>query len=87
MQYKRSDEEDKKTKILNEIRQIMKHRNHLDSSMEFIGTLLFGPNKGSKILNSARESGLPLVDDWKCLKSMVSPYSYLLFALYNLNEL
>nr|AWD84473.1 asparaginyl endopeptidase 1 [Pigea enneasperma] len=70
--YKRSeDKSEKKTEILNQIKETMRHRNHLDGSMELIGTLLFGPRKGSSILHSVREPGLPLVDDWKCLKSMV----------------
>ncbi|CAK7355794.1 unnamed protein product [Dovyalis caffra] len=70
--YKRSkDGSDKKTQILNEIKETIRHRSHLDSSMELIGTLVFGPEKGSAILKSVREPGSPLVDDWRCLKSMV----------------
>ncbi|XP_065857984.1 vacuolar-processing enzyme [Euphorbia lathyris] len=70
--YERAgNEPEKKTEILNQIKDTIKHRNHLDSSIELIGTILFGPKQGSKVLLSVRESGLPLVDDWKCLKSMV----------------
>ncbi|KAJ4846549.1 hypothetical protein Tsubulata_013552 [Turnera subulata] len=70
--YKRSEDgSEKKTEILKQITDTMKHRNHLDGSMELIGTILFGPRKGSSTLQSVREPGLPLVDDWKCLKSMV----------------
>lgn len=43
----------------------------LDGSVELIGVLLYGPGKGSSVLHSVRDSGLPLVDDWTCLKSMV----------------
>lgn len=72
-QYKRSEgEAEKKTEILKQITETVKHRNHLDGSVELIGTLLFGPAKGSSVLNSVRASGLPLVGDWKCLKSMVN---------------
>ncbi|KAG2681458.1 hypothetical protein I3760_11G145900 [Carya illinoinensis] len=39
--------------------------------MELIGSFLYGPHKGSSILNSVREPGMPLVDDWRCLKSTV----------------
>lgn len=53
----------------------MKHRNHLDGSMELIGNFLYGPGKGSSVLQSVRAPGLPLVDDWACLKSMVN-FSY-----------
>ncbi|KAF9689474.1 hypothetical protein SADUNF_Sadunf01G0095900 [Salix dunnii] len=62
---------EKKTQILNQIKETTRHRTHLDSSMELIGTLLFGPHKGSATLTSIREPGSPLADDWKCLKSMV----------------
>ncbi|MED6110071.1 hypothetical protein PIB30_039516 [Stylosanthes scabra] len=70
--YKRSseDEPEKKRDIMNQIAEITKHRNHLDSSMKLIGVFLFGPAKNS-VLESVREPGLPLVDDWTCLKSMV----------------
>ncbi|XP_054775915.1 legumain-like isoform X2 [Prosopis cineraria] len=70
--YKRTgNEAGKKAMILKQITETVKHRKHLDGSVELIGTFLFGPAKGSSVLNSVRPSGLPLVDDWKCLKSMV----------------
>ncbi|GJV05129.1 vacuolar-processing enzyme [Tanacetum coccineum] len=47
----------------------MEDRGHLDSSIDMIGVLLFGPQNGRSILHSARGSGQPLVDDWECLKS------------------
>lgn len=73
LQYERSKNgSEKKAKTLEQIRHTMRQRSHLDSSVELIGTLLFGPKKGSAILQSIREPGLPLVDDWKCLKSMVT---------------
>ncbi|PON53815.1 Peptidase C13, legumain [Parasponia andersonii] len=68
--YKRSESE-KKTEILNQIKETTKHRTHLDESMKLIGSLLYGPQKSSTILISVRSPGLPLVDDWGCLKSMV----------------
>ncbi|WCJ26002.1 Vacuolar-processing enzyme [Euphorbia peplus] len=70
--YERAEgESEKKAEILNKIKETIKHRNHLDNSIELIGTILFGPKHGSKVLQSVREFDLPLVDDWKCLKSMV----------------
>ncbi|KAL9387210.1 hypothetical protein Peur_020334 [Populus x canadensis] len=70
--YKRSEDgSEKKTQILNQIKETVRHRTQLDSSMELIGTLLFGRKKGSAMLKSVREPGSPLVDDWICLKSMV----------------
>ncbi|KAL5067687.1 hypothetical protein RYX36_018574 [Vicia faba] len=62
---------EKKRDILVKISETVKHRNHLDGSVELIGVLLFGPTKGSSVLRSVRASGLPLVDDWECLKSRV----------------
>ncbi|KAE8694577.1 Vacuolar-processing enzyme [Hibiscus syriacus] len=69
--YKNSEDGSKKTDILEQITKTMRHRIHLDGSIDLIGTLLYGPAKGSAFLNSVREPGLPLVDDWQCLKSMV----------------
>ncbi|XP_022737582.1 vacuolar-processing enzyme [Durio zibethinus] len=69
--YKNSEDGSKKKETLKQITEIMRHRIHLDGSIDLIGTLLYGPAKGSAILKSVREPGLPLVDDWQCLKSMV----------------
>ncbi|PRQ18097.1 putative legumain protein [Rosa chinensis] len=70
--YKRSEHgSEKKRKILKQIREIMKHRNHIDGSIKFIGTFLYGPENRATLLNFVRPLGLPLVDDWECLKSMV----------------
>ncbi|KAK6262941.1 hypothetical protein QUC31_008757 [Theobroma cacao] len=69
--YKNSEAGSKKTEILRQITETIRHRIHLDGSIDLIGTLLYGPAKGSGVLNSVREPGLPLVDDWQCLKSMV----------------
>ncbi|KAF5478450.1 hypothetical protein F2P56_005009 [Juglans regia] len=70
--YKNSENGSKqKEEILKQITETTRHRAHLDGSMELIGSFLYGPHKGSSILNSVRESGMPLVDDWRCLKSTV----------------
>lgn len=50
----------------------MVHRKHLDSSIKFIGELLFGIEHGSSILETIRKASQPLVDDWDCLKRMVT---------------
>ncbi|KAJ4749898.1 Vacuolar-processing enzyme [Rhynchospora pubera] len=54
--------------------EVMSHRLHVDQSVELIGNLLFGTEEGSNILNAVRPSGMPLVDDWACLKSMVRTF-------------
>ncbi|KAI0520588.1 hypothetical protein KFK09_008064 [Dendrobium nobile] len=71
MYEKLDDNSNNKTEILEEITATMKHRLHLDSSVDFIGKLIFGSIKGPSILRNIRSSGQPLVDDWDCLKSMV----------------
>ncbi|KAL1371242.1 hypothetical protein HN51_001469 [Arachis hypogaea] len=69
--YKRSeDEPEKKREIMKQIAETTKHRNHLDGSVKLIGVFLYGPAKNS-VIESVREPGLPLVEDWTCLKSMV----------------
>ncbi|XP_030945423.1 legumain isoform X2 [Quercus lobata] len=69
--YKKLENGSQKDEILKQITETMRHRTHLDGSIELIGTFLYGPHKGSSIFNSVREPGMPLVDDWGCLKSMV----------------
>lgn len=70
LQYQRSEDGSrKKDEILKELTETTRHRKHLDASVELIGTVLFGPT--ANVLNPVRETGLPLVDDWECLKSMV----------------
>lgn len=73
-QYKRSESGNKKREILNQIKETTRHRTHLDKSIEMIGSLLYGPQKGGSVLNSVRSPGKPLVDDWACLKSMVRSF-------------
>lgn len=72
MQYNRTEESEMKKEILNQIKEIESHRNHLDLSVKLIGALLYGPIKGPSILNSVRLLDLPLVDDWGCMKRVVT---------------
>ncbi|PWA93794.1 asparaginyl endopeptidase 1 [Artemisia annua] len=66
--YKKSTES-KRAEVFKQITETLTHRGHLDSSIDMIGVLLFGPQNGRSILHSARGPGLPLVDDWECLKT------------------
>ncbi|MCL7031418.1 hypothetical protein MKW94_027029, partial [Papaver nudicaule] len=66
----KTDESGKKEETLKQIKETMTHRTHLDTSIQLIGDLLFGPHRGSSTLSVVRSSGLPLVDDWGCLKAM-----------------
>lgn len=60
-----------KLRALREIEDTIAHRKHLDSSIDFIGKLVFGFENGPLALEAARSSGQPLVDNWDCLKKMV----------------
>lgn len=65
------DGTNERAQILQEIREKVAHRAHVDGSIRVIGFLLFGPEESFNVLHDVRASGLPLVDDWECLKSMV----------------
>lgn len=54
-----------------QIRETVKHRKHLDYSVELIGTFLYGPEKANSVLKSVRQADVAVVDDWGCLKSTV----------------
>ncbi|KAL8515777.1 hypothetical protein ACS0TY_014464 [Phlomoides rotata] len=70
--YKKLKEDTKKkAELLKLITDTMLHRKHMDGSIDIIGLFLFGPEKAPSLLKSVRDRGLPLADDWDCLKSMV----------------
>ncbi|GJW89061.1 vacuolar-processing enzyme [Tanacetum coccineum] len=71
---KLTDGSQEKADMLKKITDIKNHRSHLDSSVDAIGTKLFGPRNSRVILTSLRGQGKPIVDDWGCLKSMVRVY-------------
>ncbi|PIN16844.1 Asparaginyl peptidase [Handroanthus impetiginosus] len=57
-----------------QLSEAMARRTHVDNSIQLIGKLLFGLEKGPQVLKSVRPAGQPLVDDWSCLKSMVRTF-------------
>ncbi|GER48886.1 vacuolar-processing enzyme [Striga asiatica] len=65
---------DRKSEAQKQLAEAMAHRTHIDNSFKLIGKLLFGMEKGSQMMISARPAGQPLVDDWNCLKSMVRTF-------------
>lgn len=65
------EKSEEKQEVLREITGTVRHRKHLDNSINFIGKLLFGAEKGPSTLEAVRPPGQPLVDDWDCLKQMV----------------
>lgn len=72
LQYNRMKTQKEESKeLLKQITDTMHHRTHLDSSVDIIGAILFGPGNSPSVINSPRGRNLPLVDDWDCLKSMV----------------
>lgn len=72
LQYRIIKDPTEKAELLRQITDTILHRKRLDGSVEIIGLVLFGPENGPSVLNSVRGRGLPLVDDWECLKSMVN---------------
>ncbi|KAM0919296.1 hypothetical protein ACQ4PT_008231 [Festuca glaucescens] len=62
---------EEKLRVLREIKETVVHTKHLDSSVDFIGKLVFGFENGPSVLEAPRSPGQPLVDDWDCLKKMV----------------
>ncbi|XP_024996631.1 vacuolar-processing enzyme beta-isozyme-like [Cynara cardunculus var. scolymus] len=68
--YKKSTKvSQQKDELLKEINEITAYRAHLDRSVDVIKGYLLG--KGHE---SVRSEGAALVDDWKCLKSMVRTF-------------
>ncbi|KAM0908367.1 hypothetical protein ACQ4PT_015520 [Festuca glaucescens] len=62
---------EEKLRVLKKIKETVAHRKHLDSSIDFIGKLVFGFENGPSVLEAPRSSGQPVVDNWDCLKRMV----------------
>ncbi|GER46288.1 vacuolar-processing enzyme [Striga asiatica] len=72
LQYKKLEHSgEDKEELLKQITDVILHREHLDGSMVIIGLVLFGPERGPSVLKSTRGPGLPITDDWDCLKSTV----------------
>ncbi|XP_030975601.1 vacuolar-processing enzyme-like isoform X2 [Quercus lobata] len=63
-----------KLKAQKELNDEISLRKHVDYSINHIGELLFGNGNSSKVLETVRPSGQPIVDDWNCFKMLVSTY-------------
>ncbi|KAL8244748.1 hypothetical protein R6Q59_011006 [Mikania micrantha] len=73
--YRKAPEgSDRKTEAQQKFLDVMSHRMHIDSSIELVGKLLFGLEKGPEVLNAVRSAGKPIVDDWTCLKTFVRTF-------------
>ncbi|CAN6336593.1 unnamed protein product [Urochloa humidicola] len=73
--YKKSPEgTPEKAEARRRLLRVMSRRSQVDSSVELIGSLLFGSEEGSRVLGAVRPAGQPLADDWECLKAMVRAY-------------
>ncbi|XP_077209811.1 vacuolar-processing enzyme-like [Tasmannia lanceolata] len=64
----------KKHDAQKQLLDVIAHRLHVDNSMELIGKLLFGAEKGPELLRTVRPAGQVLVDNWECLKTMVRTF-------------
>ncbi|CAK9145318.1 unnamed protein product [Ilex paraguariensis] len=65
---------DRKFQAQKQFAEAMSHKMHLDNSVNLIGKLLFGIDKGTEVLKTIRPAGQPLVDDWDCLKTLVRTF-------------
>uniref|UniRef100_A0A0A8XQ45 Vpe1 n=1 Tax=Arundo donax TaxID=35708 RepID=A0A0A8XQ45_ARUDO len=70
------EKSEEKQEVLRKISETVTHRRHVDSSVDFVGKLLFGVENGPSALQAVRPSGQPLVDDWDCLKRMVRIFEF-----------
>ncbi|KAL0447413.1 UNVERIFIED_CONTAM: Vacuolar-processing enzyme [Sesamum latifolium] len=64
----------RKVEAQKQLAEAMAHRTHIDNSIQLIGKLLFGIEKGPQVLSTVRPAGEPLVDDWNCLKLLVRTF-------------
>ncbi|XP_073129424.1 LOW QUALITY PROTEIN: vacuolar-processing enzyme-like [Henckelia pumila] len=64
----------RKVSAQKQLAEAIGHRSHIDHSVELVGKLLFGIDKGPQVLKTLRPAGQPLVDDWDCLRSMVRSF-------------
>uniref|UniRef100_A0A251VSR8 Legumain prodomain domain-containing protein n=1 Tax=Helianthus annuus TaxID=4232 RepID=A0A251VSR8_HELAN len=58
-----------KPKVAKEIRDAVTKLAYLDSRIDMLGLILFGPKNRRSILRAVRDEKLPMVDDQRCLKS------------------
>ena len=73
MQYHKSKEgSTAKAEAGLDLMRTVNHRMHIDKSVQLVGQLLFGVDAGPTMLTAVRPRGLPLVDDWSCLRNLVS---------------
>ncbi|XP_052210969.1 vacuolar-processing enzyme-like [Diospyros lotus] len=72
--HKAPEGSSKKLEAQKQLVEFLSHRMHVDNSVNMIGRLLFGMEKGPELLRAARPTGQPLVDDWDCLKTLVRTF-------------
>ncbi|CAH8369523.1 unnamed protein product [Eruca vesicaria subsp. sativa] len=66
----------RKAQAQKQVLEAMSHRLHVDNSVLLTGKLLFGISEGPAVLNKVRPAGMPLVDDWDCLKTLVRAFEW-----------
>ncbi|XP_024523144.1 vacuolar-processing enzyme [Selaginella moellendorffii] len=73
--YRRAKDGSAKREARERMMNALAHRQHVDESVDQVGERLFGSKAAaSKVLSTVRGSGLALVDDWTCLKSLVQAF-------------
>ncbi|KAI3683749.1 hypothetical protein L1987_84263 [Smallanthus sonchifolius] len=68
-QYKKNSSALKRPTIVMEIQDVVNKIAYLDSRIDLIGWILFGPKNGRSVLRSVRDKKRLVVDDPTCLKS------------------
>lgn len=84
MQFNRSaDGSSEKIEAQKQLQNEILSRQQVDQNIHQIIALVFGEENVSKMIESIRPAGQPLVDDWDCLKMLVSFYIIIIFFLIN----
>ncbi|XP_057524187.1 vacuolar-processing enzyme gamma-isozyme-like [Amaranthus tricolor] len=64
----------KRKEAQKELDAALSHRQNIDTTFKQIGKSLFGDVRGYETIQAVRSSGLPIVDDWDCFKTLVETY-------------
>lgn len=72
--YRRAPEgSQQKLEAKKKLNEAMEHRKNVDNTIDMIGKLLFGSEKGLEVMKT-RPAGQPPVDDWDCFKTLLHTY-------------
>lgn len=73
LQFNKADEgSNEKVEAQKKLQTEISRRQKEDDNIHSLAVLLFGETNASRIIEYVRPTGQPLVDDWDCLKMLVS---------------